>query len=75
MSEGKIDTEQQKQISRRVDVVSFALLAEINHFHAEQSAELNRVFREFLAKQIEFHQNVSHGPCIARRFSIVFRIY
>lgn len=58
MAECKIDTSQQQQISRRVDTVSFALLAEMNHFHAEQSAELNRIFKEFLTKQIEFHQNV-----------------
>lgn len=54
-----MDPEQQKQVSRRVDTVSYALLAEINNFHAEQSAELSRVFKMFLSKQIEFHQRVS----------------
>jgi hypothetical protein len=53
-----MDPEQQKQVSRRVDTVSYSLLAEINHFHAEQSAEMNRVFKLFLSKQIEFHQQV-----------------
>jgi len=54
-----MDPDQQKQVSRRVDTVSYALLAEINNFHAEQSAEMSKIFKLFLSKQIEFHQQVS----------------
>lgn len=54
-----MDSLQMQEVCRRTDVVSYSLLAEINHFHAEQAAELNKVFKTFLTKQIEFHQNVS----------------
>jgi len=58
-AEGKVDGNQLQIATRRADVVSYTLLAEINHFHAEQIAEINRVFKTFLTKQIEFHQNVT----------------
>lgn len=59
VSENKMDSLQMQEVCRRTDVVSYSLLAEINHFHSEQASELNKVFKVFLTKQIEFHQNVS----------------
>lgn len=79
-----MDAQQMQEVSRRTDVVSYSLLAEINHFHAEQASELNKVFKSFLCKQIEFHQNVSCGVVFAilvwncrvlTRFSVYFRLF
>ncbi|XKL65289.1 hypothetical protein PGB90_008709 [Kerria lacca] len=59
-SEGKMDAAQLQEASKRTDVVSYSLLAEINNFHNEQISELNKIFKSFLTKQIEFHQNIVH---------------
>lgn len=53
-----MDAAQLQEASKRTDVVSYSLLAEINNFHNEQISELNKIFKSFLTKQIEFHQNV-----------------
>lgn len=59
-NEGKMDAQQMQEASRRTDNVSYALLAEINHFHAEQLSELSKTFKEFLTQQISFHKKVPH---------------
>lgn len=53
-----MDAQQCKEAYRRTDNVSYALLAEINHFHAEQLSEISKTFKEFLTQQISFHQKV-----------------
>ncbi|CAH0746958.1 unnamed protein product, partial [Bemisia tabaci] len=57
-SEQKMDHDQLAEVSRRTDTVSYALLAEINYFHADQTAQLNESIKSFLTEQITFYQKV-----------------
>lgn len=63
------DPEQQRrllrEIQRRTDLVSYALLAEINHFHRDHVlGQLSGHVRQLLRNQIEFHRKVSNALSI-----------
>lgn len=67
------DPEQQRrllrEVQRRTDLVSYSLLAEINHFHRDQVlSEVSGQARRLLRSQIEFYRKVSNI------FSMVFCI-
>lgn len=58
------DPEQQRrllrEVQRRTDLVSYALLAEINHFHRDQVlGQMAGHARQLLRTQIEFYRKVS----------------
>lgn len=54
----KMDSLQLQDINRRTDVVSYALQAEINHFHSERASATKRAMRSFLVEQINFYQKI-----------------
>jgi len=54
-----MEPKQRDEVVRRTDVVSYALLAEINHFHSERAADFNIAMQKFLNEQIVFYQKVS----------------
>jgi sorting nexin-9/18/33 len=54
--EGRSDSA--SSVSRRADVVSYATLAEVNHFHEERVTDFNRIMHSFLSSQIEFYQQI-----------------
>lgn len=56
--EGKMTASELKEVKKRTDVVSYALLAEINHFHNERALDFKGAMRSFLSEQIKFYQNI-----------------
>lgn len=54
----KMEQSQFGDIVRRTDVVSYALLAEVNHFHTERERDFRQAMKDFLDGQIKFYQNV-----------------
>jgi sorting nexin-9/18/33 len=53
-----METSQLPEVSRRTDVVSYALLAEINHFHSERTIDFRLAMQQYLREQIVFYQKV-----------------
>jgi sorting nexin-9/18/33 len=54
---------QQKSLpdmKRRTDVMSYALLAEISHFHTQRGEDFKTAMKNFLTEQINLYQNVSY---------------
>lgn len=45
-------------IRSRVDTVSYAMLAEINHFEQEHVRDIKLLLKNFLSAQIIFYDNV-----------------
>jgi sorting nexin-9/18/33 len=58
LDEGKIDEKSVSQINSRADVVTYATLAEIDHFQEERIADFNEAMQNFLKSQIAFYQNI-----------------
>ncbi|KAG8234815.1 hypothetical protein J437_LFUL015172 [Ladona fulva] len=54
----KMDSIQFQELNRRTDVVSYALMAEINHFHKECANDFKKAMRSFLIEQIAFYERV-----------------
>jgi sorting nexin-9/18/33 len=60
LDEGKIDEKSVSQINQRADVVTYATLAEINHFQEERIADFKEAMQNFLKSQIAFYQNIAY---------------
>lgn len=54
----KMEQSQLTEITRRTDVVSYALLSEINHFHSERAEDFKLGMKKFLNEQIIFYQKI-----------------
>lgn len=57
-SEHKMDINQFNEVCRRTDVISYALLAEINHFKSERTVDLKATMQKFLSQQIHFYKKI-----------------
>ncbi|KAK7874567.1 hypothetical protein R5R35_013137 [Gryllus longicercus] len=57
-SDHKMEPTQLSDITRRTDVVSYALLAEINHFHSERAIDFQEAMKSYLTEQIQFYQKI-----------------
>ncbi|KAK6626062.1 hypothetical protein RUM43_006366 [Polyplax serrata] len=57
-NEAKMSPSELKEVKKRADVVSYALLAEINHFHNERAVDFKGAMQSFLAEQIKFYQSI-----------------
>ncbi len=49
---------QLSEVTRRTDVVSYALLSEINHFHSERAEDFKEGMKKYLNEQILFYEKV-----------------
>ena len=47
------------RMNRRSDVVSYATLAEINHFQKERARDFRKMMNTFLQGQIDFHEQAA----------------
>lgn len=56
--DGRLSVSELKEVKRRTDVVSYALLAEINHFHNERAIDFKGAMQSFLTEQIRFYQSI-----------------
>ncbi|XP_062711858.1 sorting nexin lst-4 [Aedes albopictus] len=57
-AEQKMENSQLAEVNRRVDVMSYAMLAEMAHFRQERDTHLKDTLRNFIGAQIEFYQNI-----------------
>lgn len=58
LDEGKISQSELQRISQRTNVVTYATLAEINHFHTERLVDFKQMMQVFLTAQINFHSDI-----------------
>ncbi|PNF21155.1 Sorting nexin lst-4 [Cryptotermes secundus] len=54
----KMESSQLSDVVRRTDVISYALLAEINHFHSERAIDFRLAMQNYLKEQISFYQKI-----------------
>ncbi|KPJ15287.1 Sorting nexin-33 [Papilio machaon] len=57
-AEHKMEIAQLNEVIRRSDVISYAVLAEINHFKSERTIDLKATMQKFLTQQINFYKRV-----------------
>ncbi|KAL0884155.1 hypothetical protein ABMA27_016163 [Loxostege sticticalis] len=57
-AEHKMEVAQLNEVLRRTDVISYALLAEINHFKAERTTDIKATMQKFLRQQITFYKKI-----------------
>ncbi|XP_063218973.1 sorting nexin lst-4 isoform X1 [Bacillus rossius redtenbacheri] len=57
-SDHRMDASQLVEVNRRTDVLSYALLAEINHFHCVQTSDFREAMQKFLQAQIIFYEKI-----------------
>lgn len=56
--ERKMDNAQLLDVQKRVEVVNYTVLAEVNHFRTERTIDLQNTMKQFLSEQIKFYQNI-----------------
>ena len=59
VSEGKLSQSEATEIGNRTDVLSYALLAEINTFHNGRVRDISEAHKHFLKEQISHYQKVT----------------
>lgn len=57
-AEQKMENSQLAEVNRRVDVMSYAMLAEMAHFRQERDTHLKETIRNFIGAQIDFYKNI-----------------
>ncbi|XP_055624006.1 sorting nexin lst-4 [Toxorhynchites rutilus septentrionalis] len=57
-AEQKMDNSQLAEVNRRVDVISYGLLAEMTHFRQERDTHLKDTLRSFIGAQVDFYKNI-----------------
>lgn len=57
-AEQKMENSQLAEVNRRVDVMSYAMLAEMAHFRQERDTHLKDTIRNFIGAQIDFYKNI-----------------
>uniref|UniRef100_A0A668UJG2 Sorting nexin n=1 Tax=Oreochromis aureus TaxID=47969 RepID=A0A668UJG2_OREAU len=59
VSAGKMNNSDRKCMNQRLSCMSYALQAEMNHFHSNRIYDYNRVMQLYLEQQVTFYQQVS----------------
>lgn len=54
----KMGNAQLQEVHRRTDIMSYAVLAEMNHFRQERDVHLKETLRNVIASQINFYQDI-----------------
>lgn len=57
-AEQKMDNSQLAEVNRRVDVMSYGVLAEMAHFRQERDTHFKDTIRNFIGAQIDFYRNI-----------------
>ncbi len=60
-AEGKSAKTETDEIGNRTDTLSYALMAEINNFHATKAIDMKIAHQKFLQEQIAFYQKVQYS--------------
>lgn len=56
--EVKLSQEDLEGIRQRMDVVSYAMLAEVSHFQKQKVHDFNAAMHDFLGGQISFYEEI-----------------
>lgn len=67
-AEQKMANSQLHEVNRRTDIMSYAVLAEMNHFRDERDVHLKKAMKHFIQEQITFYQEVIARLTTAQRF-------
>ncbi|XP_010875276.2 sorting nexin-18a isoform X1 [Esox lucius] len=59
VEEGKMDTPQAEGVKERCNIISFATLAEIQHFHQIRVRDFKAQMQQYLTEQIGFFQKIT----------------
>lgn len=66
-SEQKMSNGQLQEVNRRCDVMSYAVMAEMNQFRVERDQNLKQTMHDFLSGQIDFYKKIVEKLEEARR--------
>lgn len=58
LEENKIGDAEMVRVNQRSNVITYATLAEINHFHNERLTDFRQMLQVFLTAQINFHSDI-----------------
>ncbi|XP_071956407.1 sorting nexin-33-like isoform X2 [Antedon mediterranea] len=58
--DGKIDGLDAEQVRRRADVISYSMMAEMNHFHQERVKDYKDMMQKYLQEQIKFYETITN---------------
>jgi len=58
VADQKLTSSQLNDVNRRIDVISYAVLAELSHFKKERETHLKQTLKSFVEEQIRFYSNV-----------------
>lgn len=70
--ENKLADTEFEAIRSKVEVISYATMAEINHFQSEKIHDFNQIMANYLQEQIRFYQGVSEQFCANYKAFISF---
>lgn len=56
--EGKIESKVSESVTQRADQISYAVLAEMNHFQKERVHDFKQMMAAFLQQQILFYEKI-----------------
>jgi len=62
-------------MKRRTDVMSYALLAEVSHFHAQRGEDFKTAMKGFISEQINLYQNVKQLYYLKLLFLTTFLLF
>uniref|UniRef100_A0A672QHJ4 Sorting nexin 9 n=1 Tax=Sinocyclocheilus grahami TaxID=75366 RepID=A0A672QHJ4_SINGR len=63
---GKITTSEKITMSKRASTMSYALQAEMIHFHTNRIYDYNKVMQQYLEQQVKFYEMVKCGNAVGR---------
>ncbi|XP_061742202.1 sorting nexin-9b isoform X2 [Nerophis ophidion] len=55
----KISAQEKVTMAKRVSTMSYALQAEMNHFHSNRIYDYNRVMQQYLEEQVKFYETIA----------------
>lgn len=67
-SEQKMGNAQLQEVNRRTDIMSYAFLAEMNHFRQERDVHLKETMKNLITAQISFYQDIITKLQAAERY-------
>lgn len=67
-AEQKMGNAQLQEVNRRTDIMSYAVLAEMNHFRQERDVHLKETMKNLIQNQIVFYQDIVARLQDAQRF-------
>lgn len=64
----KMGNAQLQEVNRRTDIMSYAVIAEMNHFRQERDVHLKATIKSLISSQIDFYQDIISRLQAAQRF-------